>query len=326
MKVLIALFVFTFFSCEKDSKYKPVYDAIPCKGYEQTSKPYETIDTSPLTFQHFCFDFELFYPDKYVYWHPCARPNSDQEFCYLRRAAQGYELWKFNFCNGNAFKITDKVNYFPQWSIKDWIIFTGLDLQLWKVRSNGNGLVRLTNTGNYNNYAKWSPDGTKYIYLDASLNKLRISNEDGSLYKIISTPMPVYEWYSDHEILFTDGTTNPLVINKLDINASEKVTEVHRLTSPAGINIYSYSSYLNYAYLKTQTESYRLNLKTKELLKLATKEYERFFTGANTFMPHKIILQRILNDTVHYCGIDYRSHITISDEDGSNERRVLIPE
>lgn len=67
----------------------------------------------------------------------------------------------------------------PRWSIKDWIVFHSSDGQIWKVKSGGDSLTRLTHFGNNYN-PDWSPDGKKIVYERAGKG-LTVMDENGAI-------------------------------------------------------------------------------------------------------------------------------------------------
>lgn len=66
----------------------------------------------------------------------------------------------------------------PRWSIKNWIIFHSSDGQIWKVKSEGDSLTRLTHFGGYD--PDWSPDGKQIVYERVGKG-LTIMDENGTI-------------------------------------------------------------------------------------------------------------------------------------------------
>lgn len=114
--------------------------------------------------------FEPFehYIGKYRYSYPEFNPKNPNEFAYIRYDNEGHglihELWIFDFCTGENRYVTDKIMTRLDWSVKDWLLFTGKDRQLWKIKSNGDSLTQLTFSGFSNFDGKWRSDGNQFLF------------------------------------------------------------------------------------------------------------------------------------------------------------------
>jgi hypothetical protein len=266
------------------------------------------------------------YPEKYAYSFPSVNPNNEYEFCYLRRengiqSDDNLDLYKFNFCTGVTKLITNHVAYSPNWSVKDWIIFTGQNRDIWKVKSNGDSLTRLTFLGAYQDNAIWNTLGTMFIW-----NNRNIANEKGEIKYSMPNCGSLIGWYDDTHIL--NIKNNDSIVSKTNVinNSSEYFA-----------NIFG-KSYLNYNKEKNEFIGYEgiyplfqttvYNLKTNTLTYFPLKCPRSFVQTISANLSSKLLLEQQLIDTLTGSpySLNYRSHIAIMDLDGTNLRHVIIPE
>ena len=91
--------------------------------------------------------FPTYWPqDQYVYWFPCFNPNDPYEIAYLRGEASNCheEVFVFSFRTGEAKRVATNACYNLDWSSTGWLIYTGVDRKIWKVKANGDSLTQLT--------------------------------------------------------------------------------------------------------------------------------------------------------------------------------------
>jgi len=112
------------------------------------------------------------WPDNYYYQDPAFNPNNLRQMAYIRDETNGYgcnrEIRIFDFCTGNDRHVIDSACGFVSWSRKDWILFTGYNSQIWKVKSNGDSLTQLTSAGHFNNDPTWNPKGDRFLFFRQS--------------------------------------------------------------------------------------------------------------------------------------------------------------
>jgi hypothetical protein len=313
-------------SCHKECSNPVTTTKIGCPDmYNSQSRPYTnpymgTLETfSPIPPYHV-------YPDRFVYKDPCINPNNEYEFCYLRRENSmqfddDQDLYVFNFCSGKTNLITRHVAYSPDWSVKDWIIFTGQDRNLWKVKSNGDSLTQLTFSVFCQN-AKWNSNGTMFGY-----NYTNIANEKGEL--IYTTPrINIIGWYDSINLL--GYKTFDSTVTKMNI--TNGFTNFYAPNYGYGYVSYNKNSdeFLGNDYYPNLKISQGLTYKVvpKVLKYLPTKCTQSFIQNIRFICTKKLLLQQILKDTMTGSieRINYRSHIAIMDLDGTNLRQVMIPE
>lgn len=300
-----------------------------CKAmYDTRSKPYINPYTGTLITGGFYFSFK--YLDKYQYWYPCMNPNNDFEFCFARREngvqlSDDMDLYKYNFCTGKATLITAHVAYGIDWSVKDWIIFTGTDRQVWKVKSNGDSLKVLPFKVGNDAKINWNTSGKLFIR-----NDKYICDEEGNLKYTIKNSTALLGWYDETHIL--NIYYNSENITKLDVTNNQE--SIYAPTN--GLGFSEYISKTN-EFLGS-TDSLGAELFIKNLIYNATTNkityLSKYFMQpsyqTNTYAKfgNKILVEQQLTDTVtgKITLRNYRKHIAIMNADGSDIRQIQIPE
>jgi hypothetical protein len=161
--VLIILFALFFVSCTKDQLPDP--DA--CRDLITPSG----IHLGP-----------VYINDLPYYSSPCFNPNNEEEIIYL--GADGldtFKLYKLNLKTNERSEILEGLIYpIPRWSVKDWIIFSKSDFNVYKIKSNGDSLTQLTDSGNCFGPV-WNKEGNSFIYHEGFTTPTRgiVCEEDG---------------------------------------------------------------------------------------------------------------------------------------------------
>jgi len=184
LKLSLTALLFVFFclisSCVKDkSPNLNVWGE--CKNKHTELKDYK-LDTFP--FPAPFGEWTGYNSNNFNYVEPSFNPNNSNQICFRRGSlSTGYDLCTYDMCTGLINKIADNCAFVPTWGSKDWIAYCGTDWQIWVVKSNGDSLKKLTNTGDYNLVPAWNYEGDKIIYEDSRVScrnfPLRIINLDG---------------------------------------------------------------------------------------------------------------------------------------------------
>ncbi len=319
--ILYILLSLLLLACRHD----PIEIPIRCEGDIYASG--DTCIVIPPSSSVFGYDAEVTAFDQR---RPVFNPTNPNEILYLHINTDPFtrfytELRIFNLCTGEDRLITDKAEYNPDWSVKDWIIFEDPGFQLWKIKSNGDSLTQLT-FQHQHNCPKWSPDGKFFLHYlvdGPSLGKTVLMNEDGELIKQYKPDLGSslnYSWspdgnrfllsfYSDIRIGNIEGE---LVDSFPDISPALSSLAWH----PVGKDIY----------WSDRSGIYKTNLETRKthpLLKRceSNKSYVVFSISPN--MDQMIFEQRYLTKT----GNNLLLHdwfLVSLDMDGSNERKIMI--
>jgi hypothetical protein len=329
MKHFLLLFpiVFLVFSCT-DEPVKPIED-------EPVNCPYEKYSTADFekVYQHMIGKspigpfFYLDPRDKYAYSYPVFNPNNPCEIAYLRSDGT---LWKFSFSTGEAQKLADNPSYSPDWSSKGWIIFTGTNKQLWKIKDNGDSLIQLSNEAAFNNDAKWNPDGSLFAYSLDKAGENRLADENGVIIK--NLPFRPINWLDNKTIV---GLEYYKGIVSYNISTGE--TKVLHTAEPSSASKTPFDRkrmhlyYNDFAGFTTERDDQwiRYNLKngTTDTLRTLYDSYG-YLAGNYSEITNKTVIA-LARSTWKDSTRDQRygrNHILIMNPDGTGERLVLLPE
>lgn len=269
---------------------------------------------------------------KYSYKNNCVNPRNKNEFAFLRwennmQAGDNSDLCVYNMCSNTLKIIANHVAYSLDWSVKDWIIYTGFDRNLWKIKSNGDSLTQLTFTGPFNNNAKWNNDGTKYLY--AAVNQgMRISFADGIQKKLLPVQMQSWDWLTDDELIYSISTGTVLKINKYIISNNETTT-LATLTGPGSqVNVIDKYAYFHTTNGQSASGLYKLEIMSNILILLDTiyPSYGAIFLEPVT--SDLILLNRVISDTTGFdsCIVYQKRHLALFNWKTKEERKLQLPE
>jgi len=187
------LIIFCCTACTNDEVLKTYEPPTPTCDYSinDFSVPGENKDSSINLINCWGGLENYIYVNRYGYFYPCFNPNNKEEIAYMRKDHEtftgcNFEIWVLNYCTGETRFLTDGICYSIDWSVKDWIVFTGEDRQLWKIKSDGDSLTQLTNSGSYNNFATWNKFGNKIGFKkEANPSAFIIADEQGNTLETI---------------------------------------------------------------------------------------------------------------------------------------------
>ncbi|MEX1191079.1 MAG: hypothetical protein WEA99_03835 [Brumimicrobium sp.] len=334
IKIYYVLLIFlAIVSCRKD-KVPELEEVIPIGSggdycpemYEQKTKAYadsfHKVNNMPTCIvgpEYLCLE-------EYTYTDPILNPNNSFEFAFIRTNPNEMnwndELCVYNFCTNEMNILTDQVGYDIDWGAKDWILFTGKDLQLYKIKSNGDSLIQLTDTGTWNDKAKWNPDGTKYLYLDANANTYKICDEENTILKEFVISMAEFDWLNDEKIIFSRSSGTELSIKEYDLETESEVLLYSQAHEGSGepLSIHEEKIYFT---SETGVHVYENGSET-----LLDSSYFTYTTSYPQYLaPNKILLQRYITDTTDYpCTVHYMTYISILDLSDNTEEYIEIPE
>ncbi len=332
MKNAVTIFLstvslFLIDACCKDSVCPDNQDAMNCPTmYNQRSEPYINTYKGALYIDS-PIPPDITYPDKYCYYYPIVNPNNLYEIAYCRRenfvqSGADMDLYKFNFCTGKSTFITNHVAFGPDWSVKDWIIFQGQKRDIWKVKSNGDSLTQLTFSGDSKDYPKWNTTGTLFLW-----NNTRIANEKGELMYTIPNCGYLVGWYDSIQILNVQSTSNDMT--KFNVSNGH----VEHFFSQSNMFFQNYNKSRNeligLEYVGTISKRNLLySISENKIAYLNDTIFQSFYSNIYCQLDNKLLMQQVLRDTMTGSPefINFRSHIAIMDRDGSNLRKVLLPE
>lgn len=312
---------------------------------EQASFISESVDDTTYNCCPNCwFDSEeLYFAGKpYDYAYPCFNPNNSNQIAYYRYNTSsvevGWEIWIQDLCTGEKRMIVNDANYGIDWSVKDWIVYTAIDQQIYKIKSNGDSLTRLTPRGDYNRYPKWDLKGERIVYECEDIGDTRtiILNEVTSLRDTIPemSRIEAWNWINNNEIFYVnttwDGSTGSTTqyLKKFDLN-SRQSTLLHTLDIVDN-NDYlllstDYSSTINSAIWCAYGTIGKTNISTgtHEIIKESYRQ-ESFYNAVVSKNEKYILFDIRSRKLVDPCTYDSDYGLYIMDLNGKNQRRIKI--
>lgn len=190
------------------------------------------------------------------YLRPAFNPADADEFVYRAQDDPTQPTgragtWTYNRRTGvRRALLPATTNWFlgPDWGRGGWVVFTGADNQLWKVKSNGDSLTQLTN-GAQTMHPHWSPDGQRIVaYRDhGAQQEIVILDKHGQLLERVLDPasgaINPLAWSSDGTRLVLDGGNGRgqfyLFLYDLTTRQLDKLVVVDYLGDPLPNVIYS---------------------------------------------------------------------------------------
>ena len=329
ISTIFLLYIIILFGCGKEELTTIIKEPIPSINCTfnhtepATNPPDTTFETCPTTSP------EIIYKNRYSYERPIFNPNNFNELAYLRldteNISAGYELFTFNFCTGENQRVTDKAFYDLDWSIKDWISFTSYDQNIYKIKSNGDSLTQLT-FGDTNCKAYWNKNGTQLLYLKSFSSDagIKIISEGGEIIETINDFFPSYiNWHNDVISYSCDDLHYCIGNYNLETQIEEVVDNDNTMES---ILAPFYLESTN-RYLWDGLEIGLTNENTLEKTILAKTTATKYLTLSDISPDEKIIaIHRTNVKVIGACTHEHDTAIYLMDIDGTNERRLIIPD
>jgi hypothetical protein len=263
--------------------------------------------------------------DEYAYWFPCFNPNDPYEIAYLR--GQGSEcheeVFVFSFRTGEATKVADNACYGLDWSSKGWLLFTGIDRKVWKVKTNGDSLTQLTFGQGFHNGAVWSPDGQWFLF------ERQLRDVNGQESEPITEPFRFLVWINDSTMLGSHRENEKGLIQYT--LPSRRVESLFPGENLLGISYFKPEEMAIYVQptLKRWDYFLRFDLQAQQIDTLR-QMYFTYKYGLGDYAPQteRAILQlhrRDWKDSVAN-EIYFRRHLLMLDEEGNEMGIVQLPE
>lgn len=260
----------------------------------------------------------VFSQDSVLYW-PSTNPNNFDEFVceYGSKKSLGNAYVCTYNIRTKARKVifSDLVDISPKWSKKNWILLSYND-QLWKVRSDGSQLTQLTHKGDYNNYASWSPDGSKIAVLrvvGSDLFTLILDENGKELDTIKGLQYEGEPWSPDAKKL-------PLYTPSGGHGYYDLSTK-----SFVGLNLYIYAWFPDNKWIVVHGNSglYRYNLETKEMVKFKSQCQNVGYDHLNISADgQKILFERTRRQGEGRNNLITSTRVGIMDLDGWNDHDI----
>lgn len=144
---------------------------------------------------------------RFLYHSPRFNPLNANEIIFILAdaVAQTTAIMKYNLVTGVKTTVLDPGNNsiwgHPDWSKKGWIVFTTGDNSIWKIRDNGDGLVRLTDINKQNPI--WNNKGDRIMFgVNDHINRIdyvAVSDENGYVLDTLFEPFKLHggSWSPD---------------------------------------------------------------------------------------------------------------------------------
>jgi hypothetical protein len=277
----------------------------------------------------------------YDYFYPCFNPTNPDQIAYYQydNSTQQLadELWVADFCKNEKRLIANNALYGLNWGVNDYLVYTGNDQNIWKIKPNGDSLTQLTFSGDYNRYPKWSPDGSKMLYNKSigARNYYLLMDADGIVLDTLDAlaGAAAFSWMDEHRICYLVADTSlPFTtsLNYYNLN-TEEVTFLHHLTNTHNNDLLI----INTAFSQEDNVIFWCALGTIGKTDLVSGNYEiireRLYQEHFKFLSFnpdrdEILFNKASRKYHDYCQFDTDYGFFLINTDGSNQRRVTLPE
>ena len=279
------------------------------------------------------------YLGKYHYEAPCFNPNNGNQIAYIRWNTEHFtaspQLWTFDFCTGETKMLCDIATGNPDWSVKDWILFTGNYGELWKVKSNGDSLTQVTFDGATYKRGKWGKTGENIIIYVYNTPFVLLRDKFGNITDTIKEiTTDIIDWGEDRLVYHGAGAGNLYAFVGYYNFDTETVNEVKTMpfsASMGGDSVYLQS--INYYPAKdaiiwnTRWKVAYVTISDKEEFTVLNGSDSREYDYAQLSPNQKtLIVERHHLWPLDVCEVEVDVSLYLVDIDGKNERKVLIPE
>lgn len=328
MKNILILLILLTNTCKK---IDDIHNNEPCKDGNFNNYSTDKYDfvQSKLFSQSFIGP-SINYLEDYSYDNPVFNPKNNYEFAYIKSNNFSFvkELWTFSFCTGVATKISDDFYYNLDWGSNGWLLFTGSNHQIFKIKSDGTELSQISFKNGYNRAGKWNPSGSMYWNLrDEGIHVKNCLNSD--VFLIDEQYNNIVDWLNDSLLLgrFWNGSG----FYSLDIKTGIiTVLNSNTISSTSFVgfdreNSHCYTHILGITPNGGNTLRYTLdgsnNIDTLKNL------YQSYYYTNGDYSSTKIInslVRQHWEDSISNSRY-YRNNIIIMNLDGTNERMLDLP-
>lgn len=277
---------------------------------------------------------------KFHYNYVCFNNGNPYQIAYLRGkpGILPQDLWTFDFETGVSKMITTNVAYGLSWSNNGWFAFTGIDRQIYKIKANGDSLTKLTNRNYYCNYPLWNFDGNQIVFSTDATGSLHFIDPNGIEQDTIQQLSGFfrYRWIDSNTIVESDYDGAILLIDVR--NKRRNVVRNRPDSTQYMADVYGGSIQKREVYWTMNIKAHymKTNLDTKIATIIAESKQNNFLTTQANYAPQTDKLIQIRNvydfftsDTIQNLSPCLRkrvNYITIMNSDGSDERKILLPQ
>lgn len=333
MKKDVFLLFCCFFlaACQHESVMRPpeIYDKY---SVPDTLPPYKAVNCQ-------CFECRYILDTlKYSFDNVCFNPNNPYQIAYLRSPTNFFglnkDIWVFDFETGKNKIVGTNAAYGLSWSTKGWLAFTGLNRQIYKLKSNGDSLTRLTNRNSYCNDPEWNEKGDKIVFTTDITAYFHFLDEQGkqidSAYMIKGFFAP-YKWVNDTTLLvsYNDGE---IALMNLISNTKQEVR--NRPISDGNLaKLFGYDPQSQAFYWTGINGLQKTDLQTRKTVLLQEQLVTTYkVIGNYCRQTDKLLAVRTVIDFYNDpwnsdpCWRRKYQYLTIMNTDGTNERKIVFPQ
>lgn len=207
----------------------------------------------------------------------------------------------------------------PKWGKNDCILLNLPDANIWRIKSNGDSLTKITTRGGYYQ-PEWNIDCNKLVFYETNLPfNYFISDINGNILDSfpnnLSAPM---KWYNDSLIFYQ------IYWNIYCLNLKTRILSVFysNIANDDGGIIITKNNDLIFS--KTNG-IYSINLSNKSLKKIkSTCNSKVYVWPTYSSITDKIIWQRLDYTLIDKNNLFIKSRLVIMNSDGTNERLIEI--
>ncbi|MEM6261886.1 MAG: hypothetical protein AAGI38_05220 [Bacteroidota bacterium] len=314
-------------SCREPDSPQPPPE--PIVNYQAYLAPVQEAVFKEDLFNGFLTSPSYWQKDRYAYRFPCFNPADPYEIAYLRedREVTGdcpMALFVFSFHTGKTLQVSNNACYGLDWGSTGWLVYTGIDRKVWKVKANGDSLTQLSFGSGFHNYPIWSPDGSRIVYQHE--REIRLIDADGNFVKDAIHWFWPFEWLNDDEIMVGQSPLGGLAAYSW---SSDSLAVLYRGGS------FRYMSYFDQqssnVFLDSDTSphfsKYSLTTNKRDTLR---RTYITYGYGLGDFaaQTNKAIIQLGRRDWKDSLAneIYFRAHLLMLDENGEELGIVQLPE
>lgn len=255
---------------------------------------------------------------------PFFNPNNDNEFLFVSPCTETNNkkcIKIFNLQTKNTISIyTGSLYYAPQWGKNDWILFCQDDKNIYKMKSNGDSLTKLTNLNNLH-HPIWNHDGTKFLaFTEASNLFSLLFDANGNILDTIYFGQTNNSNFQNPNYIVSNVYHNVSFFN-LNTNSLEFQYDYSGFNSTTGGSIF---------WLNNTTVIYS-NINGLNRLSIPDLTNQNFKKSCNSKIYQwgdinssktKMIWSRGDYTQIDECTLKYKSRIYLMNIDGNNEQEI----
>lgn len=288
-------------SCKKENPIKT--DCIPIPPYQEVGWGYNYIlDSSYFT-------------------RPNFNPNNPNEIIFVKETGLNNKLIKYNLITKEKKVLYEGTIIFqPKWGKNDWILLNLPDANIWRIKSNGDSLTKLTNTGGFYQ-PEWGNNSEIYFYDCCAPHNIIKIDFLGNIKDTFPNNLPTNIVFFDDTLIVYQyiGSINSLNLLTKEISTMLVYTDsspIHGMITKINNN--------NLIFYKSDG-IYSLNLLSHNLKMLkSTCNSKVYCFPTYSFLIDKIIWQRVDYTLIDKHNVFVKSKLYIMNSDGTNEKRIEI--